>query len=771
MANNFEWLLPINATMITIALLLLLVVCFTYYKRNRTDFGNSFIIAWSVIILKNLLEIVSGILQLRLHFALPIGLTYILAGAFFIRGIDQYLKIKTANYWVYTTILVTIFQIAWRFMSKVPTLIWFPGLLYFAIIMIVSGILLLKYRKLDYKFEICFALACILWGLSASFVNSVQFYSVMSYIIRFGYMISSLLVYSFSILFIAFGKKMFHGMFDMYNFLNNYSKIIAVYDLKNEEYFLVNKFAKNFFGLSNECTKEEIERSELGKLFMSYEETGTYENFQKTIKIMRNGKKAWLTVYYNYELMDGHMVKIVSANDITESKKTEEDNIESLEYFSTIFKITPVPFIILDEEGTMVKDINKAACDALLFRREEIIGITDLKHNFFFTDEEYLKIIHKIKIESYLNKYEYRLIRHDKKIITVLMSAVVISFSREKSILISFNDITDIKESKEKIEKFNSELEQKVRERTEQLNDMVESLQREVVINEITKRDLEEHQVSLDSLNKELVKSKEDLQKANDHLEHIVEERTSELTEALKIKEIILNNLGHELRTPLNGALGFISILSSELTDPEQLEDLKYVDISLKRLERTLNSLVMVTEIESNVSGMYLETYSLNVLVSTFFGTLKTLFPQCSVEFKFEEKAKDVKAYFDESFMNYILYNILDNAVKFTENGSITIKIDKTSYKEREWGTICISDTGRGIKDEDMKKIFLPFRQGDEGLSRNAEGLGLGLYISQKLMKMMNSDIQMESTVGKGTNVYLLLPISTEDVNSSVQVR
>ncbi|GAB1372145.1 hypothetical protein MASR1M45_22070 [Candidatus Kapaibacterium sp.] len=225
---------------------------------------------------------------------------------------------------------------------------------------------------------------------------------------------------------------------------------------------------------------------------------------------------------------------------------------------------------------------------------------------------------------------------------------------------------------------------------------------------------------------------------------------------SVEITNTILNNLGHELRTPLNGILGFTKILMMELDDPELLEMTKLITFSGQRLKRTLEALLTLSEIESDKYNLILDQVNLTHFLSMYDNFTIDLLQDKPIEYSLDLSEEDIVISSDEFMLHQILYNILDNSYKFTDNGFVKMKLSKEFVENKNKAIIEICDSGIGIEEDKIEVIFLPFRQGSEGVSRKFEGIGLGLTIVQKIIQKLNGKLEIFSEVGKGTNIRLL---------------
>lgn len=232
--------------------------------------------------------------------------------------------------------------------------------------------------------------------------------------------------------------------------------------------------------------------------------------------------------------------------------------------------------------------------------------------------------------------------------------------------------------------------------------------------------------------------------------------------EASKAKARFLSNMSHELRTPLNGIIGITRIMQDEKNLPSQLPNLKTMqDLSEHTLE-IINNILDLTKIEAGKASLDNKRFNLKRFIdktcSIFAGTAKLKAIRLKVE---TEGPVDIFVEGDEVRLNQVLINLLGNAFKFTEKGSITFKITvldnvmDNCYKAR----FHVIDTGIGIKKENLGKIFENFMQADSNTTRRFGGTGLGLSIADKILQLMNSRLQVESEYGQGSDFWFELDL------------
>ena len=228
-----------------------------------------------------------------------------------------------------------------------------------------------------------------------------------------------------------------------------------------------------------------------------------------------------------------------------------------------------------------------------------------------------------------------------------------------------------------------------------------------------------------------------------------------------RLKSNFLANMSHELRTPLVGILGFADILRQDVGSQETKEMADTIYKSGKRLSETLNLILDLSKFESekwDIEPREIDLVSkTEEIINSFEGTaskkgltLKSSFSQNSIIINFDERA-----------FHSILNNLINNALKFTSEGSVTTTISLNN----DFVEIKVIDTGIGIAEKDYQIIFEEFRQVSEGYSRNFEGSGLGLSITKKLIEKFGGSISVESEVGKGSTFTVILPVINIEEN------
>jgi len=225
-----------------------------------------------------------------------------------------------------------------------------------------------------------------------------------------------------------------------------------------------------------------------------------------------------------------------------------------------------------------------------------------------------------------------------------------------------------------------------------------------------------------------------------------------------KMKSVFLSTMSHEVRTPLNVILGYIEILQmsmeQDITD-EQKEFICLINEGSTRLIRLMDDILDISRIEAGKIAFQEEVLIGDYVVKQAVSEISGAARQKNMQVIEKYNCPKTKIYADAVRLQQVLVNILGNAVKFTDRGSITITTSKSANEFR----VDIQDTGIGIGDSFKPQLFTLFKQAEEGFSRSYEGLGLGLAISQRLIQAMEGHIEVESKPNHGSKFTIILPL------------
>ena len=216
--------------------------------------------------------------------------------------------------------------------------------------------------------------------------------------------------------------------------------------------------------------------------------------------------------------------------------------------------------------------------------------------------------------------------------------------------------------------------------------------------------------------------------------------------EMARLKSAFLTNMSHEFRTPLTGILGCVQVLIGEVPK-EHLEFVHIIEESGQRLLRTLSAVLELSELESDKMSFNRVEVDLAQAVEEAARLCRPVAEQKGLLLHLEDVASTVTASLDRAALHRILYNLIDNAVKFTDEGAITVAI----YEAEQHACVAVRDTGRGISDAFLPHLFDDFKQESSGYSRTHEGNGLGLSITKRLVDLMEGEIEVTSEPGEGS--------------------
>lgn len=242
-----------------------------------------------------------------------------------------------------------------------------------------------------------------------------------------------------------------------------------------------------------------------------------------------------------------------------------------------------------------------------------------------------------------------------------------------------------------------------------------------------------------------------------------------EAEEMNKIKSYFFANMSHELRTPFVGISGYAELLSDSVTEPEQKEFVDGILSSSKRLTDTLNKILTLSKFEFEGMVVELSQVNINQVINSAFYLFEKTAQLKNLSYTITPLKEPLIILTDEKLFSEILTNLINNAIKFTARGSISLITELEKGQTSESLLIKVIDTGEGIPLEMQDLIWHEFRQVSEGLSRKFEGTGLGLTLTKKYTELLGGTISVESQVGKGSTFTLKLPIEGRAVSENVK--
>ena len=247
----------------------------------------------------------------------------------------------------------------------------------------------------------------------------------------------------------------------------------------------------------------------------------------------------------------------------------------------------------------------------------------------------------------------------------------------------------------------------------------------------------------------------------NARLYRDVAEKGRQLEVANQLKSQFLANMSHELRTPLNAIIGITEMLhedAQELTRADEIEPLERVLRAARHLLALINDILDLSKIEAGRIELHVESFAIRPLVDDVASTLSTLAARNRNRVVVDCPSDIGTLRADQTRVRQALLNLASNAAKFTEDGTIALRVRRITEEGRAWLTMIVSDTGIGLTREQIGRLFQEFVQADASTTRKYGGTGLGLAISRRFCQMMGGDIVVESELARGSTFTIRLP-------------
>jgi len=399
--------------------------------------------------------------------------------------------------------------------------------------------------------------------------------------------------------------------------------------------------------------------------------------------------------------------------------KVQNELKRAYENFLYIFDNAPIGYLTLDSSG-LIKAANKFTYKILKLSKYDPLEKSfsgfvhkDSKNHYYETTQKSIKTGKNQRCELKLQNSIGETFFTD-----VTIGSVIDNVTEKLEYKIAFVDITLQKEAENKLVLVDRKFEEQFNTRTQ-----------------------------------ELIENNKMLQDARDKAEDLN-----------VMKSLFLANMSHELRTPMVGILGFSEVIMSETKDPEIREMASLIHNGGTRLLETLNLILDFSKIESEKIVLNYEITNANETVKDVVNIFSETINKKNLEIKFTSSENEINATVDTRLFKQIIINLINNAVKYTNEGFIHVmlftKDDKLILK--------VKDTGIGIEKNKVDLIFEEFRQVSEGLNRQFSGTGLGLTLTKRFIELMNGNIRVISELNKGTEFIVELPLApkeTSDIN------
>lgn len=435
---------------------------------------------------------------------------------------------------------------------------------------------------------------------------------------------------------------------------------------------------------------------------------------------------------------------LAAVVDMTERRKLQKELSEQSRILETFFAETIMPLAILDRDFNFIR-VNEAYAKAGQRKVSDFPG-----HNHFEFYPSDAKAIFEAAVRTkktyqanarpfkYPDHPEWGVSYWDWVLFPLLDARGEVEF-----LAFSLQDVTKRKHAEDTLKELNKELEQRVIART---------------------GDLEKKSAALEANSEELLKIVDTLKTRTEELR----KANLALREVDRLKSMFIASMSHELRTPLNSVIGFSSVLLKEWCGPvndEQKEDLSSILAAGKHLLMLINDVIDVSKIEAGRLESIVEDFDLSDLVSEALGMIKSERNSNAADFIVRAPRQDMHT--DRRRLLQCVINLISNAVKFTIKGNIMIKAQafesSVSAATPDFVEISVTDTGVGIREEDMSKLFNPFVRLVSPLTARTKGTGLGLHLVKKITnEILKGEVFAKSIYGQGSTFGLRIPIKLE---------
>lgn len=419
-----------------------------------------------------------------------------------------------------------------------------------------------------------------------------------------------------------------------------------------------------------------------------------------------------IVTFVNFYTSQTRVALLTARRELRERIQAENALQDSNERFRAAFMTGADAFVIVEEQSGLIVEANDHTLELFGYTREEVIGRTTMEIGIWANPEERPLLIAELQKQESIKNYEVLAKRRNGELFWVLYSVSRMRSQDRRLLFGAIRDMTELKRTEEQLRILNAELEQRVAE------------------------------------------------------------RTLELEKANQAKDEFLANMSHELRSPLNTILGMSETLLEQQRGPlnkNQHRSVQMIESSGKHLLELINDILDLAKIEAGKFDCYPEVISIDATCNASLTLIRGQAFKKGISVRYANDSGLTTVYADPRRLKQILVNLLTNAVKFTpEEGHVSLEV--TPDLENNRVRISVSDDGIGISPADLEILFQRFVQVDRQLNRRYEGTGLGLALVQKLTAVQGGSVQAESQPGKGSRFTVSLPYQEETASKTQPV-
>ena len=406
--------------------------------------------------------------------------------------------------------------------------------------------------------------------------------------------------------------------------------------------------------------------------------------------------------------IDGHTLVLAVAVDITLKKAAEEVLVDSEERFRNLVEQASDGFIVHTLDGRIL-DVNRQTCLMLGYTRQRLIGMSIFDIATERDPVQTRNLWQQLLPGEALTMNSVQQ-RSDGTRFPVEVRLGSLRYREQDAVLALVRDITDRRRTEEELQRYRERLEELVAERTAEIATLNTSLK----------------------------------------------QRALEAEAANLAKSVFLANMSHEIRTPMNAILGLVHLIRRDDRDPLELERVGKISEAARHLLAIINDILDLSKIESGKLSLEERSLSLKTLISKCFALMGDAARNKGLQLvaEIDPTLPDILRG-DPMRLSQALLNLLGNAVKFTEHGSITLRVSpETASPDNLLLRFEVIDTGIGIAADVVQRLFQPFEQGDSSTTRRFGGTGLGLAITRRLAELMGGTVGVSSTPGVGSRFW-----------------